>query len=128
MSCNVLIIDDETAFAQVLEKRLRKRGLIVRVANDGAAGLEVLREWPAEVVVLDMRMPGMDGMQTLEAIQEAGHDVEVIFLTGHADCNTAMCGLDKGAFDYCLKPIDLDTLYDKIVDAHERRTMRKETV
>ncbi len=124
MSYNVLLIDDETAFAGVLEKRLGKRGLSVRVAHDGPTGLEMLKEWPAEVVILDMRMPGMDGMQTLEAIHEARHDVEVIFLTGHADTNAAMAGLDKGAFDYCLKPIDIDTLYDKIEDAHTRRTLR----
>ncbi len=124
MSFNVLIIDDETAFAAVLEKRLAKRGLSLRVAHDGEAGVEILKEWPAEVVVLDMRMPGMDGVATLDVIKRIRPDVEVIFLTGHVDCDAALAGLDKGAFDYCLKPIDIDTLYDKIMDAHTRKSLR----
>lgn len=120
---DVLIIDDETMFTDVLAKRLKKRGMNVRVANDSKEGLEEFTRQPSNVVVLDIRMPEMDGVQTFKAIKAVDPDVQVIFLTGHVDTDCAMEGIDLGAFDYCLKPIDIDVLHDKIVDAAERREM-----
>lgn len=120
---NVLVIDDEVDFATVLGKRLAKRGLSVRTANNGKQGLRALAEQSADIVVLDMRMPGMDGVATFHAIKELDPDIEVIFLTGHADADSALTGLKLGAFDYCLKPMDLDTLHDKILDAAERKRL-----
>ncbi|QJT09631.1 response regulator [Oceanidesulfovibrio marinus] len=120
---DVLIIDDEVPFSDILKKRLGKRGLDVRTANSGPKGLAALEERLADVVVLDMRMPGMDGVDTFRAIKELAPDTEVIFLTGHVDTDSALAGLEMGAFDYCLKPIDLDALYDKLLDAAERKRL-----
>lgn len=120
---NVLIIDDETSFTDVLQKRLTKRGLTVRVANDGARGVEEFIRNPPDVVVLDMRMPKMDGVETFRTLNAVDPEAQVIFLTGHVDCNSAITGLDMGAFDYCLKPIDIDVLHDKILDAAERKRL-----
>ncbi len=122
-SLDVLLIDDETSFTEVIKKRLSKRGLNVRVANNGEQGVREFASNPAEVIVLDMRMPEMDGVDTLRAILALEPDAQVIFLTGHVNADRALEGLDLGAFDYCLKPIDIDTLYDKIIDAAERKRL-----
>ncbi len=122
-SLDVLIIDDEISFTEVIKKRLSKRGLNVRVANDGKQGVREFARMPPEVVVLDMRMPEMDGVDTLRAIQALDPDAQIIFLTGHVNADLALEGLNLGAFDYCLKPIDIDTLYDKIIDAAERKRL-----
>ena len=119
----VLIIDDEIPFAEILRKRLSKRGLAVRIAHDGQDGVQALKQSPADIVVLDMRMPGMSGVETLRAIKEFAPRVEVIFLTGFVDADSALQGLEMGAFDYCLKPIEIDALYDKLLDAAERKRM-----
>lgn len=120
---DILIVDDEASFAEILRKRLSKRGVRVRVANDGRHGVAAFSEHPADVVVLDMRMPDMDGVTTFGALKTIDPGVQVIFLTGHVDADCAMEGLDMGAFDYCLKPIDIDALYDKLVDAAERKRL-----
>lgn len=120
---DVLIIDDEVTFTEVLSKRLSKRGINVRIANDGQTGVNEFSKHGADVIVLDIRMPEMDGVQTFKAIKALDPDVQVIFLTGHVDTDTAMEGLDLGAFDYCLKPIDIDSLYDKLMDATEHKKL-----
>jgi len=120
---HVLIIDDEVTFTEVLGKRLSKRGLDVRVANGGKAGVEEFSKHGADVIVLDIRMPEMDGVETFKAIKALDPEVQVIFLTGHVDTDCAMEGLDLGAFDYCLKPIDIDSLHDKLIDAAERKRL-----
>ncbi len=122
-SLDVLLIDDEISFTEIIRKRLAKRGLNVRVANNGQQGVREFSANPAEVVILDMRMPEMDGVDTLRAILALEPEAQVIFLTGHVNADTALEGLDLGAFDYCLKPIDIDTLYDKIIDAAERKRL-----
>lgn len=117
---DVLIIDDEVTFTEVLAKRLGKRGVNVRIANDGKTGVEEFSRQSADVVVLDLRMPEMDGVETFKAIKSLDPEAQIIFLTGHVDTDSAITGLDLGAFDYCLKPIDIDSLHDKIMDAAER--------
>ncbi|TVM17896.1 response regulator [Oceanidesulfovibrio indonesiensis] len=119
----VLIIDDEVSFSDILSKRLTKRGFSVRTADSGAKGLAAMQEKPADIVVLDMRMPEMDGVETFRAMKKQNPDTEVIFLTGHVDANCALEGLELGAFDWCLKPIDIDALHDKILDAAERKRL-----
>ena len=113
----VLLVDDEPEFLRTLAKRLDRRGLDVDVAGSGQAALESLRTRQAEVVVLDVKMPDMDGLETLEAIRGDHPDMAVIMLTGHADVEAAMQGLSNGAFDYLMKPISIDELIYKIEDA-----------
>lgn len=118
----VLLIDDEQAFVSTMAKRLDRRGLKVLTANDGLKGLAALEAVnDIDVVVLDVKMPGMDGVETLQRIKEAHPLVEVIMLTGHGTVETAIDGMRFGAFDYLLKPCEIDALMQKITDAAARR-------
>jgi DNA-binding NtrC family response regulator len=124
MELSVLVVDDEEGFVSALARRLGARGLRVATATSGAAALETLQEEGAtrtDVVVLDVKMPGMDGLETLAAIKERHPLVEVIMLTGHATVESAIEGMKRGAFDYLMKPCDMDTLIAKLNQAGQRK-------
>lgn len=117
----VLIIDDEQPFVETLAKRLDKRGITVLKAFTGLDGLEVLDgNHGVEVVILDVKMPGLDGIETLKRIKASHPLVEVIMLTGHGTVETAIDGMKEGAFDYLLKPCEMDDLMQKIAEAAMR--------
>lgn len=116
----VLIVDDEEEFLDVLVKRLSKRNLRVVPATRGLEALHILSREPFDAVVLDLRMPGLGGMRTLEEIKRVLPAVEVIILTGEADMELAMQGMELGAFDFVLKPPSVDELLYKIEDATKR--------
>lgn len=129
---DILVVDDERDFAETLMLRLEQRGHRVRVAFSGPEALRALAEHEPDVVVLDFRMPGMDGLAALQEIK-AGHPlVEVVLLTGHGSVDVAVAGLEKGAFDYVEKPADLEGLVAKLAEArgrkaeHEKRIRRAE--
>ncbi len=122
-ACSVLLVDDETTFLETLAKRLSRRGLSVRTAGSGKEALEALRAEPADVILLDVKMPGMDGMDTLSLIKRDHPGAEVIMLTGHANVDAAMRGMEEGAFDYLMKPADIDDLYHKIEDAFRKKQL-----
>ena len=117
---NVLFIDDEFVFLDVLLKRLKKRGIKTIAANSGDSGLSVLYLNQVDVVVLDVCMPGMDGLETLKKIKETWPLIEVILLTGHACVEAARQGMDEGAFDYLMKPVEINELVYKIEDAYDK--------
>jgi len=117
----ILLVDDEVDFLAPLRKRLAKRGFTVEEAHSGEAGLEVLAGYEADVVVLDVKMPGMDGIATLHKIKESWPLVEVIMLTGHASMEAAIRGMELGAFDYLMKPVDFTELCHKLEDAAIRK-------
>ena len=117
----VLLVDDELDFLDSLSQRLRLRGLPVFTAASGPAALEVLGREAVDVVVLDVRMPGMDGIETLRRIKERHPRVEVVMLTGHADLESSLEGMRFGFFDYLTKPVAIGDLIDKIGDAFRRR-------
>ena len=119
----VLLVDDEEDFVHVVEKRLRKREVDTTVVTTGREALAELEDGGVDVVVLDVRMPGMDGLETLEEIKRRHPDVEVIMLTGHASLDAAVNGMELGAFDYLMKPMDIDDLLYRIEDAYEKRTL-----
>ncbi len=127
----VLLVDDETDFLESLGQRLRLRGLPTLTAVSGPEALEILDRQQVDVVVLDVRMPGMDGIETLRRIKESHPRVEVVMLTGHADLETSLEGMRFGFFDYLTKPVQLPLLLEKIDDAFRRRcgdeTGRNET-
>lgn len=123
---NVLLVDDEVEFLETLEKRLRKRNIGVKVATSGEEALEVLRSESPDVVVLDVKMPGMDGIETLREIKKRKPLVEVVMLTGHANVEVAIQGMEMGAFDYLMKPVDIDELVYKLQDAYRRKTLEEE--
>lgn len=122
----VLLVDDETEFLETLVKRLKKRKLDVTSAESGKEALQVLQENPIDVVVLDVRMPDMDGLETLREIKKIRPSVEVIMLTGHANVEVAIQGMELGAFDYLMKPMDIDELLYKLQDAYKRKWCREE--
>jgi DNA-binding NtrC family response regulator len=117
----VVIVDDEPEFLEVLIKRLRKRNLAAIPAGGGEEALERLAQGPFDAVVLDMKMPGMGGMETLQEIKKASPSVEVIILTGLPELTIAAQAMELGAFDYLLKPPDIDELLYRIEDACRRK-------
>ncbi len=117
---SVLVVDDEVQFVETLVKRLVKRGVKVSSAHSGQGALDALAGGGAtrtDVVVLDVKMPGMDGLETLAIIKEQHPLVEVIMLTGHATVESAIEGMKHGAYDYLMKPCDLDVLMEKLNQA-----------
>jgi DNA-binding NtrC family response regulator len=121
-----LLVDDEEEFLNTMVKRLRKRNLEVSTANQGRQAIEKVSGEPFDVVVLDMAMPGMSGIDTLREIKKVRPSTEVIILTGHAEVEAAVQGMELGAFDYLLKPADIDELLYKIQDAFTRKQRRDE--
>jgi DNA-binding NtrC family response regulator len=112
----LMLVDDEAAFVQTLAKRLGARDFKVLTANSGQEALDTIeKEGPnlIDVVILDVKMPGMDGIETLAAIKHKYPTLEVIMLTGHATVPNAVEGLKGGAYDYLMKPCDLDELVTK---------------
>lgn len=125
---NVLLVDDEAEFLETLVKRIKKRDVNVTGVESGEKALEFLDEQPVDVVVLDVRMPGMDGIETLRELKKRHPLVEVIMLTGHASLEVAIEGMELGAFDYLMKPIDIDELLYKLEDAYKKRTIQAEKI
>lgn len=125
MSIRVLLVDDEASFVETLSKRLALRRLDVVTAASAEEALTVLDREEIDVVVLDVRMPGIGGIEATRMIRRAHPSVEVILLTGHASLEASMEGMTMGAFDYLLKPVSIDELLFKIEDADRRRTLQR---
>lgn len=113
----VLIVDDEKDFLEALVARLKLRGFEARGAADGPTALESLDADPPEVVVLDLKMPGMDGLEVLRHIKRKQPHIEVVILTGHGSSEAGMEGVSLGAFAYLVKPVKLAELVEKVEDA-----------
>ena len=121
---SALVVDDEVQFVETLVKRLDKRGVKVNSAHSGQEALDILAGSGAtrtDVVILDVKMPGMDGLETLAAIKEEHPLIEVIMLTGHATVESAIEGMKHGAYDYLMKPCDLDLLMEKLSEAAAKK-------
>ncbi|MDD2605759.1 MAG: response regulator [Desulfobacterales bacterium] len=123
--CKVLIVDDEADFLDTLIKRLRRRRIDVQSAISAREALAILETDPVDVVVLDVRMPEMDGIRLLERIKQRHARIEVIMLTGHASLEAAVEGMGLGAFDYLMKPVDIDELIYKLQDAYRKRLLQR---
>lgn len=117
---HLLLVDDEDDFRNTLAKRLIKKGITPLQAENGEKALAVLENKRVDVVVLDVKMPGMDGIAVLENIKEKYPKTEVIFLTGHAATQDGVEGIKTGAFDYLSKPIEFEHLFGKIKQAYEK--------
>jgi DNA-binding NtrC family response regulator len=125
---NVLIIDDEERFLKTTKALLEKEGYEVITSSDGWQGVAALKAKSIDVVVLDVKMPGIDGIEVLRRIKAAFPLVEVVMLTGHATMETAIEGLKLGAFDYLSKPCDVAVLKQKINDAYDKRAATLEKI
>jgi DNA-binding NtrC family response regulator len=123
----VLLVDDEVEFVQVLAERLEARGLQVVQTHNGTEALEAARATRFDAIVLDMAMPGMDGIETLEGLLGLNRDLQVILLTGKATLEQAAAAIRIGALDLLEKPADIETLVAKIELAATRRWALEET-
>jgi two-component system OmpR family response regulator len=118
----VLIVDDEQDFRETLVKRFQKRQMKIQGVAGGAQALELLENQPFDVVILDVLMPGMNGIETLGEIKKNKPLIEVIMLTGHASLESGLEGMKQGAFDYIMKPAAIEELEIKIRQAYEKKT------
>ena len=126
---NVLLVDDEVPFVETITKRLTQRDLEISTAFSGEDAIAVLEATSGiEVTILDVKMPGMDGIETLQAIRSKYPLVEVIMLTGHATVESAIDGLKMGAFDYLMKPCDVEVLMAKVKEAAAKKRAHEEKI
>lgn len=116
---SVLVVDDEEDFASALVTRLTRRGFAARATFSGAAALDELARGGVQVVILDLKMPGMDGLETLHRIRRRHPQVQVIVLTGHGAVASGIEGLQTGAADFLRKPVPIETLCTAIQAAVE---------
>jgi DNA-binding NtrC family response regulator len=114
----VLIVDDEERFRTTMTATLNKRGLDVKAVPGGTEALAEIRKGEVDVVVLDVKMPGMDGNEALQKIKMLKEELPVIMLTGHGTMDSALAGWRDAAYAYLMKPLDADALVEKIVDAY----------
>ena len=124
----MMLVDDEERFLSTTKKLLEKKGYEVITASSGSEALEKLQSHTVHVVILDVKMPGMDGMETLKEIKRLHPLTEVIMLTGHATVESAVDGMKCGAIDYLMKPCDIDELIERALQAFEKRTIIEERI
>lgn len=117
----VLLVDDEQEFVETLADRLQMRDLEPSIAYDGEQALSAVKGEEPDVIILDLKMPGIDGIEVLRRVKKAYPKVEVIILTGHGSEKDEEVARSLGAFDYVSKPVDLDKLVPRIRDAFKSR-------
>ena len=126
---NVLVVDDEKDFLITLVNRLKRRDLLAEGVESGEAALKLMEEKSFDVIILDIKMPGgMDGIETLREIKKRQPLSEVILLTGHASVETSIEGMKLGAFDYVLKPVKLEDLLPKMIEAFEKKNKHDQKI
>jgi DNA-binding response OmpR family regulator len=114
---SVLLVDDEEEFVSALSERLMLRGIEVETALDGREALARFAEKPADVIILDLMMPGLGGLEILKRIKKSSPHTQVILLTGHGATKEGIEGMRLGAFDYLIKPVDIEELLEKMKEA-----------
>ncbi|WP_045222317.1 response regulator [Desulfonatronum thioautotrophicum] len=120
----LLLVDDEERFRTTLAKRLADKGIDVTTLDSGVSALRYILEHPVDVIVLDIKMPELDGIETLKEIKKINPGIEVILLTGHGSIDTAIVGMRLGAYDYLMKPCELEILLKKIIGAYAIKNTR----
>jgi len=128
MKTRVLLVDDEKDFVETLAERLEMRGFDVKTSFSGDEALDLIQKHKFDVIVLDVLMPGKDGMETLKEIKKIKPLLQVIMLTGHATVETAIAGMKLGAFDYLIKPTQTMDLVHKIARAVILKTEHEERI
>ena len=122
----LLLVDDEPDFKEVMLKHLSRKGIRLSVADCCLDALDLLDTTPADVVIMDMHMPEVNGIQCLRQVKERWPLTEVIILTGHASVQSGIEGMQSGAFDYCIKPIDVRELLEKVELAAQKALINRE--
>lgn len=128
MKIRLLLVDDEKDFTDTLKQRLEIRDFAVAVAYSGDQALTEFNKDETDIVILDVLMPGLSGIETLERFKETAPLIEVIMLTGHATIENAIEGMKKGAYDYLMKPVETEELVEKINDAYKIKQAHEERI
>lgn len=123
-----MLVDDEKDFVEMLSLRLKENEENVIAAYNGQECMDILEKTPVDVIILDVKMPGMDGIETLKQIKKRHPLVEVILLTGHGTIQSAVEGMKLGAFDFLLKPADFKELTEKLNNAKKRKKEQMERI
>jgi DNA-binding NtrC family response regulator len=124
----MLLVDDEDDFRITLANRLKLRKIDITDAASGSEAIELVKQKPFDVAVIDVKMPGIDGIETLAEIKKIDPSIEVIMLTGHASIESGMESMKIGAYDYVMKPCDIDELLTKTADAYQYKQLREKGV
>jgi len=119
----VLLVDDEEEFVRALAKRLGARGLNVEVSGDGESAVEKVKQRDFDVIVLDLAMPGIDGLETLKRLREVNPDLQIVLLTGHGSIKSGVEAMKEGAVDFLEKPAEFSELLAKIREASAKRML-----
>jgi YesN/AraC family two-component response regulator len=123
----VLLVDDEREFAQTLSERLQLRSMGAAVAYDGESALDLVQDDEPEVMIIDLKMPGIDGIEVLKKVKKTRPEIEIIVLTGHgADTDKEQC-MQLGAFAYLQKPVDIDDLSETLKKAYDKIRKGRQT-
>jgi DNA-binding NtrC family response regulator len=124
----ILLVDEEVEFVETLSRRLARRGFNAPFVTTAQEALDKIKSVPFDVAILDVRMPEMDGITLLGEIKKIQPLMEVLLLTGYASVQSGIEGMKKGAFDYIMKPADIDDLVKKIRDAYERKKQQEDRI
>ena len=124
----MLLVDDEDDFRITLANRLKLRKIDITDAASGSEAINLVKEKSFDVAVIDVKMPGIDGIETLAEIKKIDPSIEVIMLTGHASIESGMESMKIGAYDYVMKPCDIDELLTKTADAYQHKLLLEKGV
>ena len=122
---NLLIVDDEEQFLKSIAKRLEVRDFNVIAVDRGEKAVEAAAEHPIDVALVDLKMPGMNGEQTLEALKRQHQWMEVVILTGHGSIDSAVECTKRGAYSYLQKPCEWEQLLSVLAEAYKKKVMNK---
>lgn len=125
---SLLIVDDEEQFLKSISRSLKMRDFNVTAVNRGDKALEAARSHPIDIALVDLKMPGMDGQDTMEALKKQHPWMEIVILTGHGTIDSATACTRAGAFSYLQKPCELDRLLETLTQAFKRRVMNKRQI
>lgn len=125
---NLLIVDDEEQFLNSISRSLEMRDFKVTAVNRGDKALEVARAQPIDIALVDLKMPGMDGQETLEALKKQHPWMEIVILTGHGTIDSAAACTRAGAFSYLQKPCEFDRLLETLIQAFRQRVMNRKQI
>lgn len=127
MNSKIMMVDDEPDFLGIMGKFFTRRKIEFKTAGGCMEALDLLAKDCFDVVVMDVSMPGLGGIECMAEMKKIQPELEVIMLTGHGSFNVGLAGMKKGAFDYCLKPVDFNELYEKITLAREKVVSQSRT-
>ena len=120
----ILIVDDEDRFCSTLKRVMKEKGIEADTANSGMEALEKIKQRDYDVIILDLKMPGLSGIETLKEIKKFNDKIEVILLTGHSSVDSGIDGMKLGAYDYIIKPVDIDKLLEIVNSAYLLKSSR----